>query len=59
LPAHQAEYTAFCEQQRGKNERFHFLVGLAMRLSSALYGGMIGFTEAKRAIRGGSHEVRA
>lgn len=51
LPAHRAEYAAFCEQTRDKEHRFRFLVTLAKRLSGPLYGGLIEFGAAKRAIR--------
>jgi hypothetical protein len=53
LPAHQAEFKTFCRLERDKEQRHRFLVGLAQRLSGPLYGGLIDFHAAKRAIRSG------
>jgi hypothetical protein len=51
LPAHQAEYASFCSGEGDKEKRFRFLVGLAKRLSGPLYGQVVDFFGAKRAIR--------
>lgn len=54
VPAHQAEYQAFCEGNANghlRNARRLFLRGLASRLSGPLYGRLISFEDARRAIK--------
>lgn len=51
LPAHRAEYAAFCKPEQDKEKRFRFLVDLSRRLSGPLYGSLITFDAAKQAIR--------
>jgi hypothetical protein len=50
LPAHKAEYNCFKNRHKDRNERNWFLHQVAERLSSHLYGGLIGNTAARRAI---------
>ena len=50
LPAHRAEYRAYCKRHGSGREKFlHFVAG---RLSSSLYGGMVSLAEAKRMVMG-------
>lgn len=51
LPAHQAEFRAACAQISDRNLRGMMCVNIAKRLSSPLYGSMITFTQAMKAIR--------
>lgn len=51
IPAHQAEYRAFCERPgRDRRARRLFLRAIAKRLSSPLYGRLISFEKARKAI---------
>lgn len=51
LDAHRAEYTIYCIHFRLRNQRRKFLTLLARRLSGPLYGRLISFENAKKAIK--------
>lgn len=51
LDAHRAEYRAFCAIHGDRNARARFLQMLARRLSSPMYGKVVDFREAMRAIK--------
>jgi hypothetical protein len=50
LPAHRAEYRAFCNAVRDRNQRSRFLATVAERLSGPLYGRMLTMTNARMEI---------
>lgn len=50
LPAHQAEYRAYCKRHGSGREKF--LGHVAARLASPLYGGLVNFREAKNLVMG-------
>lgn len=50
LPAHQAEYEAYCKRHGSGRDKF--LHAVASRLASPLYGVGIGLGEAKRMVLG-------
>jgi len=52
IPAHKAEYTEFCRNCKDRNRQVEYLRSLARRLSAPMYGGMIDFKQAMKAIRG-------
>lgn len=51
LPAHRIEYTSFCRHMLDRNLRSRFLTETAMRLSSDLYGRIISYPKALRALQ--------
>jgi hypothetical protein len=51
IPAHRAEWAAIKSVHRDPNRQIRHLVAIAGRLSGPLYGGLISFQEAVRAIR--------
>jgi hypothetical protein len=52
IPAHQAEYKAFCEAPGlTRTDRRTGLKLIALRLSSAIYGNMISYERARELIR--------
>lgn len=55
IPAHRAEYDAYCRLNRDRGARARALHRIAMRLASELYGRLITFTEARNAIQGRTH----
>lgn len=50
LPAHRAEWRAFCERHRGVEARRRFLLAISLRLAGPLYGKLVSRVEAKRLI---------
>lgn len=48
--AHRAEYRAICSWEKDRNLRARHLEHIARRLASPLYGGLISYSEARRAI---------
>lgn len=50
LPAHRAEYRAYCSNTDDRERRARALHVVAMKLSAKLYGNMITYGDAKRAI---------
>jgi len=50
IPAHRAEYQAFCRRNIDRNARARFLNAVAGRLCSPLYGKMISMSGARDAI---------
>lgn len=50
LPAHRAEYKAVCAETAHEGKRQHALWQIAGRLSGPLYGRMIKYGDAKKAI---------
>jgi hypothetical protein len=50
IPAHRAEYRAYCQLQRDRGARHRALHRMAVRLASDLYGQIISYMEAKRVI---------
>ena len=54
--AHRAEYQKFLENGPSRNQRRRRLQILAKRMSSAMYGRMISFEDAKRGIKFGELE---
>lgn len=50
LPAHRAEYQAYCKRHGSGREKF--LSHVAARLSGPLYGGLVNFREAKQMVMG-------
>lgn len=56
--AHQREYQVATEGL-GRPLRRRTLASIAKRLCSPLYGGLLGFEEAKRIVQGGEAEVDA
>ena len=56
LIAHETEYLEYA--QYGRNARRKALSVIALRLSSPLYGSLITFNEAKRAIKGKSFNLK-
>ncbi len=53
LEAHQREYRAFCAMYKDRNKRALYLMRIAKRLTSPLYGSVGTAKEARRAIQGG------
>jgi hypothetical protein len=52
IPAHRAEYRRYCQLQRDRDARARALHRMAIRLASDLYGQIITYMAAKRAIKG-------
>lgn len=50
LPAHRAEWRAFCEKNKGVEARRRYLLNISLRLSGPLYGSLASRIEAKRLI---------
>lgn len=50
LPAHQAEYKAFCRRNAEPEKRNRFLFAIAARLAGPLYGGVATHRQAMQAI---------
>lgn len=50
LPAHQAEYRAYCRRHGSGREKY--LAHVASRLSGPLYGGLVNLREAKNLVMG-------
>lgn len=50
IPAHRAEYQKFCRRFKDRNLRPAMLDKLAERLSGSLYGGLISFKAARKAL---------
>lgn len=50
LAAHRAEYRAMRGWTKDRNQVAQYLHQIATRLASPLYGGVVGYTEARRAI---------
>jgi hypothetical protein len=54
IPAHAAEYAAFCQTHlkgNARNQRRLYFHSVASRLSSPLYGGLIRYEEARRLLK--------
>jgi len=51
IPAHKAEYRAFCKYNRDRNEQARKLRELGTRLAAPMYGGIITANEAMKRIR--------
>lgn len=51
LEAHQVEYKAYCAGGATRNERRAYLKAIARRLSSPMYGSVVSFATAQRAIK--------
>jgi hypothetical protein len=51
IPAHKAEYRAFCKYHRDRNDMARYLRAMGKRLSAPMYGGIITINEAMKAIR--------
>lgn len=52
LEAHRVEYKEFCSTTRAtRNERRAYLKALARRLSSPMYGSVVTYAEARKAIK--------
>lgn len=51
IPAHRAEYQEFCKTAKRRNERRLYLNDAARRLSGPLYGGIIDYEAARKAIK--------
>lgn len=54
LIAHQVEYTVFRKRHKDRNQHARYLDFISQRLASAIYGGMLKPTDAKRMILGKS-----
>jgi hypothetical protein len=52
LEAHRVEYKTFCDRNKDRNARSIYLIRIATRLASPMYGNIIGVREASRRIRG-------
>lgn len=52
LAAHKVEYRTYCKAHKDRNVQARFLVRIAQRLSSAMYGCIITAREASKLIRG-------
>lgn len=50
IPAHQADYKAFCKMYKDRNQRNDYLNHLAILLASDLYGNLISQIDAKHRI---------
>lgn len=50
LPAHHAEYRAFCKRHGGATQQRAYLTDVADRLASSLYGGIITRAAARNAV---------
>ena len=51
LEAHQVEYRSFCLYNRDRNKRVRYLMLVARRLASPMYGSIVSLLEAKRRIK--------
>lgn len=51
IPAHKAEYRAYCVINADRNAQHRYLLQLSQRLAAPMYGGIISATEAMREIR--------
>ena len=51
IPAHAAEYYAFCRMHKDRNEMAQMLRRLGQRLAAPMYGSIITVNEAMKAIR--------
>ena len=51
IPAHKAEYRAFCKYNRDRNAQSRMLRQLGTRLAAPMYGGIITVNEAMKRIR--------
>lgn len=47
IPAHRAEYKEFCNHNKDRNARSHFLRHVATKLASPIYGSVITSTAAR------------
>jgi hypothetical protein len=50
IPAHAAEYKAYCKRHHGTHARSTALAMIARKLASPLYGGLIGQADAERCV---------
>lgn len=50
LPAHRAEYRAFCKRHGDRNARAKYLTTVARRLCGPLYGNLVSISEARERI---------
>ena len=50
LPAHQAEYRAYCKRHGNRTEQGKYLHFVAGRLASPLYGSIVSLAEAKKMV---------
>lgn len=50
LPAHQAEYWAYCNRHANSRKRSEYLNEVAVKLASPLYGSLLSVEQARRAI---------
>ena len=51
LPAHIAEYRYLCDAEPDRNRRAQYLSAIAHRLSSPLYGNIVSYPTAMKAVR--------
>ena len=51
IPAHRAEFKAFCKYNKDRNDRSRCLRALGQRLAAPMYGGIITTNEAMKRIR--------
>lgn len=51
LEAHRVEYRVFCRHVKDRNKQIRYLRGIAARLASPMYGGIISPMEASKRIR--------
>jgi hypothetical protein len=50
LEAHQIEYQVFCDSEKDRNVRAKYLMAIASRLASPLYGKIVSLKEARKQI---------
>tara|TARA_X000000950_G_scaffold281119_1_gene377081 strand:+ start:1037 stop:1432 length:396 start_codon:yes stop_codon:yes gene_type:complete len=50
LEAHQIEYQVFCDSEKDRNVRAKYLMAVASRLASPLYGRIVSLKEARKQI---------
>lgn len=51
LPAHRAEYQKYCADHKSREQRNWMLRQIASRLAGPIYGKLVTFSEAMRAIK--------
>lgn len=51
LAAHRNEYLTFCRRNKDRNARNNYLIRIATRLASPMYGNVIGVREAMQRIK--------
>ena len=51
LEAHRVEYRVFCRYQKDRNKRSKYLMSIASRLASPMYGKLLPVAEAMKRIR--------